>query len=249
MTENVSKQFAIIAGSGFGGFAEGSLERAMTTRFGEPSAPVRELSYPDHKVFTLARHGDAHDIAPHCINYRANLMALKLLDVDHVIALNTVGAIPLRIKPGQLAVPEQLIDYTWGRKHSIYEDGNFDLDHIDFSQPFSEPLRLGLLAAAEAAGITCHDGGVYGVTQGPRLETVAEVDRFEREGIDYLGMTAMPEAAIARELGIEYACLSLVVNPAAGRGEASIHDAIEASTQTARMQAFKVLKQFFSSES
>ena len=248
MKESTNRQYAIIAGSGFGGFGDGSVERAVTTRFGKPSAPLRELSYGDHTVFTLARHGEAHDIAPHCINYRANLLALKQMKVDHVIALNTVGAVPLRMHPGQLAVPDQLIDYTWGRKHSIYEGGNFGLDHIDFSHPFSEPLRLGLLAAAEAADVECHDGGIYGVTQGPRLETIAEVDRFEREGIDYLGMTAMPEAAIARELGIEYACLSLVVNLAAGRGEASIHDAIEASTQTAKMQAFKVLKQFFGRE-
>jgi len=246
MTGDTEDQYGIIAGSGFGGFGEGSVQRMVTTRFGEPSAPVRELSYGAHKVFTLARHGEDHDIAPHCINYRANLTALKLLNVSHVIALNTVGAIPLRIHPGQLAVPDQLIDYTWGRKHSIYEGSNYGLEHIDFSRPFSEKIRLGLLEAARTADIDCHDGGIYGVTQGPRLESIAEVDRFEREGIDYLGMTAMPEASIARELGMEYACLSLVVNPAAGRGEASIHDAIEASTQTAKMQALKVLKQFFS---
>ncbi len=247
MNRQDGHQYAIIAGSGFDGFGDGSIAREVTTRFGSPSAPLRELSYDVHTVLMLARHGDACDIAPHCINYRANLLALHLNRVSHVIALNTVGAIPAEVHPGQLAIPNQLVDYTWGRKHSIYEGGDLGLDHIDFTEPFSEELRQELLAAADAADVRCHDGGVYGVTQGPRLESVAEVDRFERDGIDYLGMTAMPEASIARELGMDYACLSLVVNAAAGRGEGSIHDDIEASTQTAKMQAFKVLKQLFRS--
>jgi purine nucleoside phosphorylase len=141
-------------------------------------------------------------------------------------------------------VPDQLIDYTWGRDHSIYE-GVDKLEHIDLTNPFSEQLRQEVLKAARRSDLSVHNGGVYAVTQGPRLETAAEVDRLERDGADYVGMTAMPEAALARELGMDYACLSLVVNYAAGRGEKSIHADIEASTITAKMQAMKVLRVFF----
>lgn len=236
-------QYAIIGGSGFGDFAGDARQLSVTTRFGPPSAPIREMNYDERAVFYLARHGDRHDLAPHRINYRANLAALALLGVERVIALNTVGVIVPGLYPGQLAVPHQLIDYTWGRDHTLYDDGK--LDHVDFTVPFSETLRRGLLAAAKRAGVECRDGGVYGVTQGPRLETAAEVDRYEKDGVDLLGMTAMPEAALARELGMAYACLSLVVNRAAGRGEAAIHADIEASTLTAKMQAIKVLMAYF----
>ena len=155
-----------------------------------------------------------------------------------------VGVINRQVHPGQVAVPVQLIDYTFGRKHSYY-NGDGELDHIDFTHPFTESLRQGLLEAGRQSGVTVYDGGVYGVTQGPRLETAAEVDRYERDGADFLGMTAMPEASLAREIGMEYACLSLIVNHAAGRGERTIHEDLEASTMTAKMQAMKVLRVFF----
>lgn len=239
------QQYAIIAGSGFASFGEGSPGVSIATRFGSPSSLIRQLQYDDHTVYVLLRHGDDHSIPPHAINYRANLAALQLLGVTQVIAINTVGVIRKQVKPGQLAVPDQLIDYTWGRLHSIYDKPSTALDHIDFTEPFAEPLRQALLAAAQAADAECHDGGVYGVTQGPRLETAAEVDRFARDGVDYLGMTLMPEAALARELGLSLAPLCLIVNYAAGRGEQAIHADIEDSTMTAKMQAMRVLKQFF----
>lgn len=241
---NRQRQFAIIAGSGFrefGGDSEGDWHE---TRYGRPSGPIRTLRYDDHTVLFLPRHGDALTIPPHAINYRANLQALRQLEVDAVVALNTVGVIAPHIHPGQVAVPDQLIDYTSGRDHSIY-DGGDTIDHIDFTQPFSDPLRNDLLAAAERADVPVHDGGVYAVTQGPRLETAAEVDRLERDGAELVGMTAMPEAALARELGMQYACLSLIVNYAAGRGDNPIHEELEASTMTAKMQAMKVLREFF----
>jgi purine nucleoside phosphorylase len=238
------KQYAIIAGSGFASFGTDAEGRMLDTAFGTPSAPVRALDYGDHTVFFLARHGDALDIPPHAINYRANMKALRDSGVHTVIALNTVGVINPHIHPGQVAVPSQLIDYTSGRDHSIYEGGG-ELDHIDFTLPFTESVRQSLLQAGRRADVAVHDGGVYGVTQGPRLETAAEVDRFERDGVDLLGMTVLPEASLARELGMEYACLSLVVNHAAGRGERSIHEDLEASTMTAKMQAMKVLRVFF----
>ncbi len=238
------RQYAIIAGSGFHSFGSDSDGKLIKTPFGEPSGPVRDLQYDDHTVYLLPRHGDDINIPPHAINYRANIKALNQLGVDCIIAMNTVGVISSRIHPGEIAVPHQLIDYTSGREHSIY-DGGDTLDHIDFTAPFTEQLRQGLLVAALKADVSVHDGGVYGVTQGPRLETAAEVDRFERDGAELLGMTAMPEAALARELGMDYACLSLVVNYAAGRGDNPIHDDIEASTMTAKMQAMKVLRVFF----
>ena len=238
------ENYAIIIGSGFSELASGSPQPVEENRFGRPSAPIRHVNVSDSSVMTLSRHGDEHTIPPHAINYRANLQALRQLEVDAVVALNTVGVIAPHIHPGQVAVPDQLIDYTSGRDHSIY-DGGDTIDHIDFTQPFSDPLRNDLLAAAARADVPVHDGGVYAVTQGPRLETAAEVDRLERDGAELVGMTAMPEAALARELGMHYACLSLIVNYAAGRGDNPIHEELEASTMTAKMQAMKVLREFF----
>lgn len=238
-------QYAIIAGSGFSAFGGDARAEDISTEFGKPSSPVRDLEYGDHRVYLIARHGEALDIPAHRVPYRANAAALRSVGVNRIIALNTVGVITARRYPGQLAVPSQIIDYSYGRDHSIYGDGSANLDHIDFTDPFCASLRQSLLSAAGRAGVECHDGGVYAVTQGPRLETRAEVDRLERDGADYVGMTAMPEASLARELGMRYACLSLIVNFAAGRGDQAIHEELEASTLTAKMQAMKVLREFF----
>lgn len=236
-------RLAIIAGSGFGEFAGDAPKTAVLTRYGEPSAPVRTVSVGGRPVRVLLRHGDRHEFPPHAINYRANLAALSRLGVEQVIGLNTVGVIPARPQPGNLAVPDQLIDYSWGRVHSFHAEPCANFAHVDFSAPFADDLRRRLLAAAAAAGLPCHDGGVYGVTQGPRLETAAEVDRYERDGVHFLGMTGMPEAALATELGIGYAMLCLVVNRAAGRGSQAIHADIEENTMTARQGALRVLEQ------
>ena len=238
-------QYAVIAGSGFQSFGEDAEEHHLTTDFGDPSSPVRELHYGERTVFLLARHGDGLVIPPHRINYRANLAALKSLDVASIIAINTIGVITAGRHPGEIAIPDQIIDYTYGRDHSFYDGESDNLDHIEFTEPFAQRLRRELCAAAEHSGIVVHDGGVLAVTQGPRLETSAEVNRLERDGADYIGMTAMPEASLARELDIEYACLSLIVNYAAGRGEKAIHADIEASTETARTQALKILQELF----
>ena len=239
-----TRKFAIIAGSGFASFGEGADGMSVATPFGAPSAPIRELQYADHVVFFLPRHGDEMLIPPHAINYRANLKALKQLEVDSIISLNTVGVVRANVHPGQIAVPDQIIDYTWGRAASIY-DGSSPTEYVDFTAPFSAALREGLLQSAAKVGISVNDGGVYAVTQGPRLETAAEVDRLERDGADYIGMTAMPEAVLARELGMEYACLSLIVNYAAGRGDNPIHAELEAGTMAARQQATRILNVFF----
>ena len=239
------RQFAIIAGSGFQGFVEESEGEVVQTEFGVPSSPVRIMQFGDRAVFMLVRHGDSLLIPPHRINYRANLKALQQLDVTDIVGLNTVGVVAGGMHPGDLAVPDQLIDYTYGRDHSIYDGESASLDHIDFTEPLHEGLRRSLLKASQLADVPCRDGGVYAATQGPRLESAAEVDRLERDGADYVGMTAMPEASLAMELGMRYACLSLIVNYAAGRGEQAIHEDIEASTLSAKMQSMKILKEFF----
>jgi len=243
----MSSRFAIIVGSGFEAFALEGEGRVLSTRFGAPSAAIRRVNFDARSVHVLPRHGEQHSLPPHVINYRANMVALKELGVDAVIALNTVGVVSDVRDSGQLAVPDQIIDYTWGRGHSIYDEERAGFEHIEFTEPFSASVREPLLAAARRAGVDCYDGGVYAATQGPRLETAAEIDRLERDGADYVGMTGMPEASLARELDIDYACLSLIVNRAAGRGEKPIHEDVESSTLSARQQALQVLKEFFRS--
>lgn len=240
-----TSKFAVIMGSGFESLAGEGPGRKVATRFGDASAPIHTVAIEACPVLSLARHGDDHSVPPHAINYRANLAALKELGADSVIALNTVGVVSTIRQSGEIAVPDQLLDYTWGREHTIFDGADGVVEHVDFTEPFSAELRAQLLAAASAAGLDCHDGGVYAATQGPRLETAAEVDRLERDGADYVGMTAMPEAAIALELGLRYACLALIVNRAAGRGDTPIHEDVESSTLSARTKAMSVLRQFF----
>jgi 5'-methylthioinosine phosphorylase len=241
----VSRQFAIIVGSGFEAFAASGDPHRVHTRFGPPSAPIHPVTFEGHTVLVLVRHGDNHSLPPHLVNYRANLESLKDVGADAVIALNTVGVISGIREPGQIAIPDQIIDYTWGREHTIYSEPEPGFEHVEFTEPFSPALRSELLAAAVAAGVECHDGGVYAATQGPRLESAAEIDRLDNDGADFVGMTAMPEASIARELALDYACISLVVNKAAGRGDSPIHNDIKSSTLSARMHAMKLLKAFF----
>lgn len=240
-----TSKYAVIIGSGFPSLAGGGAGHNIATRFGAPSAAIHEISLEGRSLLSLARHGDDHSIAPHRINYRANLTALKELGADSVIALCTVGVVSTIRQSGEIAIPDQILDYTWGREHTIFDGADGIVEHIEFTEPLSPKLREGLLAAATVADLDCHDGGVYAATQGPRLETAAEVDRLERDGADYVGMTAMPEAAIAFELGLQYACLALIVNRAAGRGDTPIHEDVESSTLSARTQAMSLLRQFF----
>jgi 5'-methylthioinosine phosphorylase len=240
--------FALVIGSGFAELASGETGSLSDTRFGSPSAALKRGDIHGHSVLSIARHGEPHTIPPHAINYRANLVALQEAGATAVIALNTVGVVSDIRNSGEIAVPDQILDYTWGRQHTIYDGSDGEIDHIDFTEPFSTDLRYGLLNAANLADVDCYDGGVYAATQGPRLESAAEVDRLERDGADYVGMTAMPEAAIARELDLPYVCLALIVNRAAGRGDTPIHDDVEASTLSARTLAESVLQQFFKSQ-
>jgi purine nucleoside phosphorylase len=241
----MSITYGLIIGSGWENLATGGPGTEVETAYGKPSAPVHRLCFVEQNVLSLARHGEGHTLPPHAINYRANILALKILGVDAIISLNTVGVVSTVRDSGEIAIPDQLLDYTWGREHTIYDGRRGDVGHIDFTEPFSGNLRAGLLAAAGRAGVDCYDGGVYATTQGPRLETAAEVDRLERDGADYVGMTAMPEAAIAREVGIDYACIAMIVNRAAGRGDVPIHDDVEASTRAARNATMSILEAFF----
>lgn len=210
----------IIGGSGLDRIAELESPRrvAMTTPFGAPSAALTVGSLHGVEVVFLARHGDGHTIAPHRINYRANIHALHAQGVRDVIAVATVGGIQDELNPGTLVVPDQIIDYTHGRETTFFDGVAQALQHIDFTRPFHGAMRDRLLRAGTASGEPLHDGGVYGATQGPRLETAAEIVRMARDGADVVGMTGMPEAALAREMGLDYAMLCLVVNAAAGRG-------------------------------
>ncbi|QSX75375.1 S-methyl-5'-thioinosine phosphorylase [Lysobacter arenosi] len=189
-----------------------------TTRFGAPSGPIRLGTLDGHRVAFLARHGEGHSLPPHKINYRANLAALQSLGAQRVLALNTVGGIGERFGPCVLACPDQLIDYTWGRVSTICEDEGSEVLHVDFGEPYTRALRQDVIAAAAKAGVDLVAEGCYGATQGPRLETRAEIARMRRDGCDLVGMTGMPEAGLARELGLDYACLAIVANWAAGAG-------------------------------
>ena len=221
---------AVIGGTGLNHLANLELIQAhsVATPFGEPSAPVQEGRLAGERVFFLPRHGTPHQLPPHKINYRANLWALRELGVEQVIAVNAVGGVLRRLGPGTLAIPDQVIDYTWGREHTFfdgsgaYEGIGAELEHIDFTRPYHSGLRAKLLQAAAHCNISCEDGATYGATQGPRLETAAEVQRLLRDGCDLVGMTGMPEAALAAELDLAYAAICLVVNAAAGLGDEPI---------------------------
>ena len=218
----------IIGGTGLTELEALALEREMPvqTPWGPPSAPLLHGRWAGRPVVFLARHGRDHSLPPHAVNYRANLWALHQAGVAEVVAVNAVGGIAAAYPAGALAVPGQVIDYTWGRAHTFCDGQGHPLQHVDFTHPYDEALRVALLRAGSAAGVAVVDGGVYGATQGPRLESAAEVDRMARDGCDLVGMTGMPEAGLARELGLAYACLAVVVNRAAGRGD-DIHGELE----------------------
>lgn len=207
-------------------------EHEVQTPWGECSHRVQQGRFHDSDVFFLARHGVPHQIPPHRINYRANIWALRELGVTKIIGVNAVGGIERSWPPGFIALPDQLIDYTYGREHTFYDGSDGELQHIDFTEPYNPDLRQQLIAAAQQIGLKCSTTGTYAATQGPRLETAAEVRRLHQDGCDIVGMTGMPEAALAAELGLAYAAVCLVVNAAAGLGEepiteAAMHDILD----------------------
>jgi len=215
---------AIIGGSGLTQLSNLDVthRRAVRTPYGEPSGALTFGRIAGAEVVFLARHGYGHTIPPHEVNYRANIWALKEQKVEGVISVASVGGIRADMKPGVIAVPHQIIDYTWGRKNTYFEGGEQPVTHIDFTEPYSAQLRARILDAARVCGEVVVESAIYAASQGPRLETAAEVDRLERDGADLVGMTGMPEAALARELELDYATIAVIANSAAGRAD-SLH--------------------------
>ncbi|HKK13368.1 MAG TPA: S-methyl-5'-thioinosine phosphorylase [Gammaproteobacteria bacterium] len=222
-------ELAIIGGTGLTKLKNLEIQRreVMHTPYGEPSGPLTHGALGGRDVIFLARHGYGHTIPPHEVNYRANLWALKQAGVRQVVAVAAVGGIRADMEPGRLAFPDQIIDYTWGRAHTYFEGDLSKVTHIDFTEPYEPELRARLVEAAGAAGLQAVDGGTYGATQGPRLETAAEVDRMEQDGCAMVGMTGMPEAALARELELSYATCAVIANWAAGRGTGAIMEDLD----------------------
>jgi len=225
------KTTAIIGGSGLSQIESIKIidQQHIKTPYGDPSAACIIGELEGQKVIFLARHGNPHTIAPHKINYRANIWALKKAGAEQIIAVAAVGGITPEMHPARIAIPTQIIDYSYGREHSFLAEDSDPVQHIDFSYPYDEALRLQLISSAKALQLDIQAGGVYGSTQGPRLETAAEISRMERDGCDLVGMTGMPEAALARELEIPYANCSVIANWAAGKtaGEITMPEIIK----------------------
>jgi len=220
---------AIIGGSGLTRLSTLAVahREVVRTPFGEPSSALLFGQIAEREVVFLARHGHGHTIPPHKVNYRANLWALKQRGVASIVAVASVGAIASVYAPGDLIVPHQLIDYTHDRESTFFDGSDREVVHVDFTLPYTPRLRERCLTAARAAGIAIHDGGVYAAVSGPRLETAAEIDRLEKDGATMVGMTGMPEAALARELDIAYVPIAVVVNHAAGRRDSAAGIATE----------------------
>jgi len=238
---------AVIGGSGLAQIANLEAPRHIEVRtpYGEPSGPLAFGAIRGRPLVFLARHGRGHSIAPHETHYRANLWALKEQQAAAVVSIATVGGIRSDFRPGTLVLPDQIIDYTWGRRSTYFEGEGATVTHVDFTEPYSDALRKRIATAAAACGETLVDGGVYAATQGPRLESAAEIGRLERDGADMVGMTGMPEAALARELGLQYAAIAVVANHAAGRGEsrhAIALGAIEAVLEEAMQRVRRIIE-------
>jgi 5'-methylthioinosine phosphorylase len=213
------KRLAIIGGSGLTQLDGLEIIDKISpqTAYGKPSAAITVGKFNKIEILFLPRHGNPHTIPPHKINYRANIQVLKNAGVNEIIAINAVGGITEEMTPCRIVIPDQLIDYTHGRIDTFFEDGLEEVTHIDFTFPYSQSLRQQLIRSAKQTNIDVYPKGTYAVTQGPRLETAAEITKYERDGCDIVGMTSMPEASLARELDMDYACCSLVVNWAAGK--------------------------------
>jgi 5'-methylthioadenosine phosphorylase len=220
-------------------------QQVMRTPFGEPSGAFLFGTLNQHEVIFLARHGYGHTIPPHLVNYRANLWALREQGVTEIVSVATVGGIRADLKPGVIVVPDQIIDYTHGRDSTYFEARDKPYSNADFTLPYSSGLRKRILRSAQMANQPCVDGGVYAATQGPRLDSIAEINRYERDGADMVGMTGMPETALAKELELEYATIAVVANYAAGRGDsaAGIHmDVVNATASEAMTRVRSILE-------
>ncbi len=217
-------KIGIIGGTGLTSLEELTIvaSEGVDTPYGKPSSDLVRGELGGQEIVFLARHGKEHTIPPHKINYRANIWALQNVGVSEIIGIAAVGGIHKDIPPEKIVIPDQIIDYTYGRHQTFFEDEHTGVSHIDFTHPYSVSLRQRLLQASADCNVKVYESGVYGAMQGPRLETAAEIRRMERDGCDIVGMTGMPEAALARELNLEYACCALTVNWAAGKTDSEI---------------------------
>lgn len=240
------QRLGLIGGTGLDHFGAAVTSHDIRGDFGQPSARLAEYQLGKLQVFFLPRHGEMHKIPPHAVNYRANIDAFRQLEVEGIVAVNAVGGISENSQPGSLCVPDQLIDYSWGRAHTFSMTAADVLQHVEFAGPFDGRLRAGLLKAAAIAEIDVADGGCVGVSQGPRLETAAEIRRFKQDGCDFIGMTSMPEAALAREAGLDYASLCITANWAAGLEQEPVTmAAIESTLALTMIKVRKLLNLFF----
>lgn len=212
---------AVIGGTGITQWNELNVvqKKNIETPYGATSSPIIYAELDDKPILFLSRHGFSHAIPPHKVNYRANIWALKQAGANELLAINAVGGITRNAFPGALVLPDQIIDYSYGREHTFFADNIEQVVHIDFSQPYSEKLRQKIIQAAKQRELDIQIKATYACTQGPRLESCAEITRLEKDGCDIVGMTGMPEAALARELELNYASLSVVANWAAGKSE------------------------------
>lgn len=218
-SELESRLLGVIGGTGALSLFSAGDCYVVETEWGQPSSAMSEITLGAQAqipAWLIQRHGNPHRIPPHRVNYRANIAALKDAGVRHIIAINAVGGISPRYAPGDLVLVDDLIDYTWGRAHTFSDGPEHVLEHIEFAHPYQGPMWEALKRASDKANLSVHVGGCYGATQGPRLETAAEIKRMAQDGCDVVGMTGMPEASLAREAGIDYACICVVANPAAG---------------------------------
>ena len=222
-------RIAIIAGTGFRALniPDAAQPIEASTPFGQPSGPILRWMSLGHEVLFLARHGLDGSVPPHKVNYRANLWAIHQAQAQYVLAVNTVGGIASDAEPGMLVIPDQLVDYTWGRPQTFFDGDKDTLRHIEFTLPYCESFRQRLIKLAGDLKLQFLATGTHAVTQGPRLETAAEINRLKRDGCDLVGMTGMPEAALARELELSYACCAVVVNRAAGTGDVGVYAEID----------------------
>ena len=231
---------ALVGGTGLTEIDAAAEQLSIDTPYGPPASPIRVIGNHSVRMLFLPRHGSPHRFPPHRVNYRANMWALREAGARRVLAVSAVGGIGEDYVPGALVAPDQLVDYSWGREHTYFDSPDTDLVHVDFTWPYEGPLRRDLLAVARDSGIPLKDGGCIGVFQGPRLESAAEIERARRDGCHMAGMTSLPEAALARELGLDYAGLAVVSNYAAGitgepLSEAEIVAALAEPMQTVRL--------------
>jgi 5'-methylthioinosine phosphorylase len=232
---------ALLGGTGLTQLGDEASAITIDTPYGPPSAPIGVIETDPLRLLFLPRHGNPHRFPPHCVNYRANLWALREAGADHVLAVSAVGGIHEPYSPSTLALPDQLVDYSWGREHSYSDSADVPLVHVDFTRPYQGPLRNALLAAARQASLDVVDGGCIAVFQGPRLESAAEIERARRDGCDMAGMTSLPEAGLARELGLDYAGVAVVSNWGAGVSDELISEDDIAETLQEPMHRVRAL--------